>query len=433
MKNQRLIYLAVPVLFILLVSNLLNFSVSTTRFNQSYPAVVCPPNTEGLTTAISLTSSKTQVRKTGSQSLKTYEVGFKRYAVAAQSAVIESGQVTPIVWQTRSGLWAGAMGCSAPSTTQWFVGATADVTSKGSLHLVNSGLGRAFVEVSIYSEQGEIAPRTFTIRANTYISMRLASLAPGSKKIAIHVLTRSGRVNGFVVDERAKGLKSLGGDLINPVHEPQKLITIPAIPQSVTRRGPVGHTLRLLVPGDVKARISAEIRSKDGTFAPAGIDGRVIANKRVIEIPLKIEMAKGKFALRISSDQPLVAAVYSSTSAQGKKDFIWSTAADELTPFTLATSGVAPTLVFTGRDIRLQLELLNSNGSRKKIVITGQDIATFVVPDGVQGVSFSRISRGTTGAALITSKSGYGYLPLNAGSVLTKSSVPASNIHVLNP
>jgi hypothetical protein len=92
MKNQRLIYLAIPALLILVMSNLLNFTVSTTRFNQSYPAVVCPPNTEGLTTAISLTSSKTQVRnKTGSQSLKTYEVGFKRYAVAAQSAVIESG------------------------------------------------------------------------------------------------------------------------------------------------------------------------------------------------------------------------------------------------------------------------------------------------------------------------------------------------------
>jgi hypothetical protein len=32
MKNQRLIYLAVPVLFILLVSNLLNFTVSTTQY-----------------------------------------------------------------------------------------------------------------------------------------------------------------------------------------------------------------------------------------------------------------------------------------------------------------------------------------------------------------------------------------------------------------
>ena len=36
-------------------------------------------------------------------------------------------------------------------------------------------------------------------------------------------------------------------------------------------------------------------------------------------------------------------------------------------------------------------------------------------------------------AALIAAKSGYGYLPLNAGSVLTNSSVPRSNIRVLNP
>jgi len=40
---------------------------------------------------------------------------------------------------------------------------------------------------------------------------------------------------------------------------------------------------------------------------------------------------------------------------------------------------------------------------------------------------------GTSGAALITSKSGYGYIPLNPGGVLTKSSIPASNIRVLNP
>jgi hypothetical protein len=51
----------------------------------------------------------------------------------------------------------------------------------------------------------------------------------------------------------------------------------------------------------------------------------------------------------------------------------------------------------------------------------------------VRAVSFTGISSGTSGAALIASKSGYGYIPLNAGSVLSKSSVPASNIRVLNP
>ena len=172
MKNQRLIYLAIPLLFTLLVSNLLDFTSSTSRVNQSYPAVVCPPNTDGLTTAISLTSAKTAARKTGAQSLRTAPVGFSRYAVAAQSAVIEAENVTPLVWQVRSGVWAGAMGCSAPSSSQWFVGGTADITSKGSLHLVNSGLGRALVEVSLFSENGAVSPRTFTIKANSYISMR---------------------------------------------------------------------------------------------------------------------------------------------------------------------------------------------------------------------------------------------------------------------
>ena len=433
MKNQRLIYLAIPLLLTLLVSNLLDFTSSTSRVNQSYPAVVCPPNTDGLTTAISLTSAKTAARKTGAQSLRTSPVGFSRYAVAAQSAVIEAENVTPLVWQVRSGVWAGAMGCSAPSSSQWFVGGTADITSKGSLHLVNSGLGRALVEVSLFSENGAISPRTFTIKANSYISMKLATLDPGSKKIAIHVLTRSGRVNAFVVDERGKGLASLGGDLVNPISAAAKVVSIPGIPQQVGKKGPSPHTLRLFVPGNIDARISAEIRSTDGSFAPVGINGRAIAHKKVVEIPMDIQMAAGTFALHIKSDQPILAAVFSPTKVKKKKDFIWSTPAAELTQFTLATSGVTPKLVFTGKNVRLDLTLLYSSTKSRRVTITGEDIATFDVPDGVRGVTFSRISRGTSGAALIAAKSGYGYLPLNAGSVLTNSSVPRSNIRVLNP
>ena len=433
MKNQRLIYLAIPAILTLAVSNLLDFTVSTTKFNQSYPAVVCPPNTDGLTTAISLTSSKTKVRKTGTQSLRTSPVGFSRYAVSAQSAVIEAENVTPLVWQVRTGVWAGAMGCIAPRSSQWFVGGTADITSKGSLHLVNSGLGRALVEVSLFSENGAITPRTFTIPANSYISVKLATLDPGSKKIAIHVLTRSGRVNGFVVDERGKGLASLGGDLVNPIAEASEEIVIPGIPQQVGKKGSSPHTLRLLVPGNIDARISAEIRSNDGTFAPVGINGKLIDHKKTVEIPLDIQMAAGTFALHISSDQPILASVFSRTKVKKKKDFVWSTPATELTEFTLATSGVTPTLVFTGKQLRLNLNLLFLNGKSRSLTISGDDIATFDIPDGVRGVTFSRISRGTYGAALIAAKSGYGSLPLNAGSVLTNSSIPRSNIRVLNP
>lgn len=433
MRNQRTVTLLAASAVVLLLSNLLNHAVSTNNFNVAYPAVVCPPNTSGLTTAISLTSPKTMARKTGTSSLATSPVGFTRYALAAQSAVIDAGPVTPVVWQVRTGVWAGAVPCSAPISSQWFIGATADITSKGSLNLVNSGLGRALVDVTVFTESAKLSPQSISLRANSYQQIALPTLAPGAKAIAIHLITRSGRVNGFVVDERGKGLRALGGDLVNSTGDPTKSIQIPAIPQQTGKKSTTPHTLRLLVPGDVDARISAEIKSTDGTFSPVGINGATIAHHKVIEIPMDVTMASGKFALHISSDQPILASVFSQTISSGKSDFLWSTAAEDLAEFTLATTGLSPTLVFTGGDIQVQLDLTYTNGSQKTVKIAAQDIATFVAPTTLRSVHFSQISAGTSGAALITSTSGYGYIPLNVGSRLTKSFVPSSNIRVLNP
>lgn len=144
-------------------------------------------------------------------------------------------------------------------------------------------------------------------------------------------------------------------------------------------------------------------------------------------------MASGKFALYISSDQPILGSVFTQTVSQGKSDFIWSTSAAELKPFTLATNGLAPTLVFTGKKISLTLELTSSTGKVRTAEIRGEDISTFSLSPSIKSVAFSKISTGVSGAGLIASKSGYGYFPLTAGSVLTKSSVPSSNISVLNP
>ena len=220
MKNQRLLSLLVATASIILLSNVLDQTVSTNRFNESYPAVVCPPNTADLTTAISLTSQKTMARKTGTNSMANSPVGFSRYALASQAAVIEAGSVTPIAWQIRTGVWAGAVPCSSPVASQWFIGATADITSKGSLNLVNSGLGRALVEVTVFTEKAQLNPQLISLKANSYQQIALPTLAPGAKAIAIHLLTRSGRVNGFVVDERGKGLHALGGDLVNATGNP---------------------------------------------------------------------------------------------------------------------------------------------------------------------------------------------------------------------
>ncbi len=144
-------------------------------------------------------------------------------------------------------------------------------------------------------------------------------------------------------------------------------------------------------------------------------------------------MASGVFALHINSDQPILGSVFSRTQIQGKSDFIWSTAAPYLEEFTLATNGLAPKLVFTGKEVRVTLELISSSGKSKKVEIRREDIATYSVPASTRSVRMTDISKGVSGAALIASKSGSGYLPLLPGSVLTKSSIPSSNISVLNP
>ena len=338
MRTERTFFLILATAASLAIGNLLNVTVSTSKFNESYPSVVCPPNLSGLSSAISLSNGKAEIRKTGTKSMKTRSAGISRYAISSQSAVIDSGEVTPVIWQTRKGIWAGAAPCTGPITSQWFVGATADITSKGSLNLVNSGLGKAVITVNVFTENGAITPRDIVVGANSFLNLPLVSLAPGSKKIAIHIKPKSGRVNGFVIDERGRGLKSLGGDLLNSTGDPTKVLQIPAIPQQVNRNVATPHTLRLYVPGAIDARISAEIRSTDGTFSPIGINGKVVAHQKVIEIPMKIKMASGKFALHISSDQPILGSVFTQTVVQGKSDFIWSTSAPDVERLTARRS-----------------------------------------------------------------------------------------------
>ncbi len=433
MRSERTFFLILATAGTLAVSNLLNVTVSTGKYSESYPAVVCSPNLSGLTSAISLSTGKAEIRKTGTKSMKTRSAGISRYAITSQAAVIESGEVTPVIWQTRKGVWAGAATCTGPVTSQWFVGATADITSKGSLNLVNSGLGKAVITVNVFSENGAVTPRDVVVGANSYLKLPLVSLAPGSKKIAIHIKPKSGRVNGFVIDERGRGLRALGGDIVNSTSEAEKTLQIPAIPHQTNRNVATPHILRIYVPGAIDARISAEIRSTDGTFAPVGINGKVIPHQKVVEIPMKVKMDAGKFSLHLTSDQPILGSVFSQTTAQGKSDFIWSTSAPDLQEFTLATNGLAPNLVFTGKEIRISLDLLSSSGKSKSVEIRGEDIATYSVPASTRSVTFKKVSKATSGAALISSKSGSGYIPLAPGSVLTKSSIPSSNISVLNP
>jgi len=437
MKIQRPALIAIATIVTVIVANGLNVGLSSTQFSTKYPEVVCPPTPDNLSTAISLPSNKTQLRLTGTKSLSFVPSQTLRYAQTKAPTIIDAQGTTPIVWQIRKGVWAGATICSSLQNQQWFVGGAADVTSKGRILLVNSGLSSAVVDLKLWNEIGAQPTKSITLKANSSAEASLVSLSPGSRSVVIQALTRSGRVNSYMIDERGRGLTDLGGDLVNFTPKAESNIFIPAIPHTVRKVGTkvvkLAHSLRILVPGELDAHVTVNVLSTDGSFIPTGFENKLVKAGSVVTLELNPDLPSSKFGIHLTSDEPIVASVFSPTLAESQADFIWSTAAPELTASTFAVSGLSPQLIFIGGAISIELEILFNNGKRKSISVTGNEIATVQIPDKVRSFKFIKVSKASYGAGLIATKSGYGYFPLAPGSVLTKSSVPLSNIRVLTP
>jgi len=368
----------------IVIASALNVAVTKQSFSENYPAVVCPPTLPGLASQISLSSKKTQFQRLQNRSTNTEAVKVLRLPVMKDSLLFNSEGTTPVVWQSRSGSWAGGAICAGPASSQWFVGASADVTTKGRLIVVNSGLSKAVVDVNVFTENGKQPLRTLDVPSKNYLVIPVDSLAPGDRTLTVNVLPRSGRINSFMIDEQGRGLRALGGDLINPM-------------------------------------------------TSVGLNSRTVSAGLVSEFTFSPSISSPVFALKITSTEPIVAAVESSVAVGGRKDFTWSTAAPELSAFTMAVTGLAPLIAFTGTEINVALDVTLVNGKVVRKAIKGTDIATWKVPAAARSFTITRVGKQTYAGALVSSVNGYGYFPIAPGSVLTRVEVPDSNIRILNP
>lgn len=429
MKVRRYLVVALTLGALVVASNSLSGSISRDQFSLSYAAVVCPATSSGLSSQISIGSSSTKIHRVGSTSAKFVNSRAMRIPVPRDPVLVDAKGITPIVWQSRAGSWAGGTICSDPVASQWFVGGSADITSRGKLILVNSGLSESVADVYIWSGTTPTTSKVFSIKANSFQSVGLDSLAPGESSIVIRVVSRSGRLNAFVVDERGKGLRTLGGDLVSPGIAPAKQIFIPAIPLQQKIKNAPAQQLRLLAPGDADANVSVEIISGDGRFTPVGFDAITLKKGQVMNFSLSPSVKSSVYGVRINSDEPIVAGVFANVG----RDFVWSSSVPVLTPFTIAMTGMSPLLVFVGDSINVEIELGIAGGKKVSKTIRGSDIAFWRVPGNARNLTFLRVSANTYASALQNSVNGYGSIPIVAGSVLTKSAIPSANIRVLNP
>jgi len=433
MKFQKGAILLGIIVVILAATNLLDANTNARQYSNSYPAVVCPPNPVGVTTTTSVASKKTPFYRVGNKSTKLVDLNTLRYSSVSDPILLQSEGLTPVSFQTRTGVWAGSVICTAPATPQWFVGGTSDVSSKGVVYLVNSGLSVSIVDVFTWSETGEQSAKTISLKANSKVAVKLDSLAPGDSNIVVKVVARSGRVNSFLVDERVKGLAKLGGDLVNAISAPTKRFVITGIPQQLVNKKAPTHYLRMFVPGVADANFTLELLSSNGRFIPTGFNERRLGSGKVVELKLKPEVSKGAFAIKVTSDQPIVAAVRSRATSNGNSDFVWSTPSPALIPMQIAIGGLLPKIVFAGDAISVDLKISYANGKVDEKSITGSDLVSWQVPNNAIAITFLRAAVDNYAGGLVAAKSGYAFFPIASGAELTRVAIPSSNIRVLNP
>ena len=433
MRFQKGAILTGAIILVLLTANLFDANTTARQYSKSYPPVVCPPNPAGVTTATSVSSKKTPFYRIGNKSTKLVDIKTLRYSSVSDPILLQTEGLTPVSFQSRKGVWAGSVLCTAPATSQWFVGGTSDVSSKGVINLVNSGLSVSIVDVFTWSENGEQAVKTVSLKANSSSVVKLDSLAPGDSNIVIKVVTRSGRVNSYLVDERVKGLQKLGGDSVNSISSPSRKFVITGIPQQLVNKKSPTHYLRLFVPGVADANFSLELLSSDGRFIPTGFNERKLVSGKVVELKLKPKVAKGAFAIKLTSDQPIVAAIRSRAISNGNSDYVWSTPSPALIPMQIAIGGLLPKIIFAGNTIAVDLRVQYSNGKVKEKSITGSDLVSWQVPNNAIAITILRAGVDNYAGALIAAKSGYAFFPIATGAELTKVAIPSSNIRVLNP
>ena len=433
MKFKKGAILAAVIGVVLLATNLFEANTNSRKYSKSFPAVVCPPNPAGVTTVTSVSSKEIPFYRIGNKSTKFADIKTLRYSSVSDPILLQTEGLTPVSFQSRKGVWAGSVLCTAPVTSQWFVGGTSDVSSKGVVYIVNSGLSVSIVDVFTWSENGEQSVRTLTLKANSSVAVKLDSLAPGDSEIVVKVVSRSGRVNSFLIDERVKGLQKLGGDSVNSIPGPARKFVITGIPQQLVKKKAPTHYLRLFVPGIADANFTLELLSSDGRFIPTGFNERKLVSGKVVELKLKPEVAKGAFAIKLTSDQPLLAAIRSRANSNGNSDFVWTTPSPALAPLQIAVGGISPRIIFAGDAIAIDVRVSFANGKIKEESITGSDLVTWQVPDKAIAITVLNAGIDNYAGALIAAKSGYAFFPIASGAELTKVAIPSSNIRVLNP
>ncbi|MEP6479799.1 MAG: DUF5719 family protein [Rhodoglobus sp.] len=297
-----------------------------------------------------------------------------------------------------------ASDCAVASGDSWLAAGSTTTGRTTLLTLSNPTEVAATVDLALYGETGPIAaPGTsgIIVPPDGQRVLSLAGFAPDVQSPVVHVTSRGGQVVANLQQVTTRGLDPGGVDVVGTAPAPALQQVIPGVVMSglldqQALQGLEGYDdlapiLRILVPGDVAAKVTVSVVAEDGSSNGTSFQVDVEPG-RVTDLGLgqspdgqigteaRAGLPDGAYTLRIVSTVPVVAGARISAASGQTNDFAWMAGSTELSIPTLLTVAPGPNPV---------LHLANASTKDATVLLTGQDGAADVTVVVKAGASAS--------------------------------------------
>lgn len=329
-------------------------ATSTNAIATDVSGALTPPSqSTGIVTATELSGARSKTTRLvlAPAAIVPSRAKLDETVALAATGSVAASLVADQVGLTTSGRSRALSGvqCAAPATDWWFAGADGRVGFTDTLALANPAPTAAELSISLWGTTGPLAPvrlEALRLPARSAMQLRIAAIAPDVATVAIHVHATSGAVTAALFHRLNSGLFSDGADFLPATSPPARAAVVAGFVAGQGER-----RLYLADPGGLDATVSLRLVTGSGTFTPAGDNQVVVRAGRTRVISLDRAFSTSTGAVELTSDQPVVVAGESVTTAvPHRPDLIGLAATSALRGSAGIANGRGP---FNGRCVLL--------------------------------------------------------------------------------
>ena len=206
------------------------------------------------------------------------------------------------------GLAAGR--CGEPATSHWLVGGSTEVGESAQLTVQNPSPRPATVSLEAFGPGGAVTlggSASFVVGARAQRVVRLESVAPGQRRLVVHVEAAGARVVASLQGQAIEGLVPTGLDVVTPGAAPARSFVVGGVVSAgETLDDPHAPRLRLLAPRHGgTARVG--VYGPSGPVTLRGAQAMTLERGVVVDVPLG-GLPAGSYTVVVDADVPVVGA-----------------------------------------------------------------------------------------------------------------------------